>query len=366
MLDVGTSHPFPFQVGMFGHLVNCEFYAIEHRLWEGSPTIVCTHQQSGAEFKIFISALDIEADVWPYEGNFFDLVIFTEVLEHLSANPLYVMREIYRCTKPDGLICLSTPNVACFESVAAILQSRSPYTFGAYSPEFGSAGHHNREFVPAEVEVLGAFSGFAKQELTTLDVYGYRFDLTETIQLLRARNQAENRGQVIFYIGSRVNNARLCGYPPQLYLRRPLMKRPLQVGIPMPLPDGRTIGVSKGEGYPLCFIDYVNGSPLSDRPIRVAVADELIIEGWAVDQSAGTKAAGVDCVIDGLPYRGHYFVARNDVAEDRGVPDYFESGFQCSMPAGCLTPGEHSLSLRVVSADRSCYYETSLLRVMVE
>jgi 2-polyprenyl-3-methyl-5-hydroxy-6-metoxy-1,4-benzoquinol methylase len=53
--------------------------------------------------------LDISSDAFPYENNFFDYVIFTEVIEHL-AFPDHTIQEIYRVLKPGGKLLISTHN----------------------------------------------------------------------------------------------------------------------------------------------------------------------------------------------------------------------------------------------------------------
>lgn len=40
----------------------------------------------------------------------FDLVLFTEVVEHITFNPVAMWREIHRVTKPGGRIVVTTPN----------------------------------------------------------------------------------------------------------------------------------------------------------------------------------------------------------------------------------------------------------------
>lgn len=50
----------------------------------------------------------IELDVLP--NSIVDVVLFTEIIEHLTFNPVAFWRQIYRLMKPGGRIILSTPN----------------------------------------------------------------------------------------------------------------------------------------------------------------------------------------------------------------------------------------------------------------
>ena len=47
----------------------------------------------------------------PYQNNFFDDIIFVEVIEHLE-NPHHIIGEIGRILKPGGKLILTTPNIA--------------------------------------------------------------------------------------------------------------------------------------------------------------------------------------------------------------------------------------------------------------
>lgn len=56
---------------------------------------------------------DIVADVLhlPFKNNIFNLVYFTDVIEHLPENSeINALNEIYRVLKPNGYLILTTPN----------------------------------------------------------------------------------------------------------------------------------------------------------------------------------------------------------------------------------------------------------------
>lgn len=65
--------------------------------------------------------VNIEQDTFPYPDNFFDVVLFCEVIEHLLIDPIHAIREIKRVLKENGILILSTPNVARLENVARLL-----------------------------------------------------------------------------------------------------------------------------------------------------------------------------------------------------------------------------------------------------
>ena len=56
---------------------------------------------------------DIIADALnlPFKSNTFDLVYFTDIIEHLPKNTeIHALMEIYRVLKPGGVLILTTPN----------------------------------------------------------------------------------------------------------------------------------------------------------------------------------------------------------------------------------------------------------------
>lgn len=54
--------------------------------------------------------LDFEKDRLPFQDEEANVVVITEVIEHL-ANPVNILKEIKRILKPSGIMVISTPNV---------------------------------------------------------------------------------------------------------------------------------------------------------------------------------------------------------------------------------------------------------------
>lgn len=57
--------------------------------------------------------------------NSFDVVILAEVIEHLRISPLRALLEIKRLLKPEGLLILTTPNIARLSNVLTLLAGRN-------------------------------------------------------------------------------------------------------------------------------------------------------------------------------------------------------------------------------------------------
>ena len=84
-----------------------------------------------------------------------DVILFSEVIEHLSFNPLALWRTLYRLLKPGGVIVVTTPNYYALRG-----RAWQPLRFlGGRGGGIGveqilrtpSFGHHWREFAPAEL-----------------------------------------------------------------------------------------------------------------------------------------------------------------------------------------------------------------------
>jgi hypothetical protein len=128
------------------------------------------------------------------------------------------------------------------------------------------------------------------------------------------------------------------------YLRMP----PLP---PVPL-DAVTPQLRRLDGMPAFFIDAINdGRAKNDQAIT---AGELTAIGWALD--GRRPAQGVEIMIGGIPYPASYGFERPDVA-DTFKCSCTQSGFRADFSVERLSPGSHTVSVRVISADGASYTE---------
>jgi len=140
---------------------------------------------------------NVEEDLFPYEDDKFDLVIFAEIIEHLLNDPCRVLREIKRVLKPGGTLILTTPNVARLENLARLISGSNIYD--PYSG-YGPYGRHNREYNRHELEQLLKFEGFSPTMSFTADVHLNQaenyFSVKKIANFLRSREN--DLGQYIF------------------------------------------------------------------------------------------------------------------------------------------------------------------------
>lgn len=150
---------------------------------------------------------DAENTSFPFPDASFDVVFFCEILEHMTHDPLAVIREINRVLRPGGHLILTTPNVGRVETVARVILGDNPYShYSGYGPH----GRHNREYTPLEVDQLLRYAGFAIEELTTADSHPprphHRLVAAKTRGIGRAR--AQELGQYVFVRARRVDGGR--------------------------------------------------------------------------------------------------------------------------------------------------------------
>jgi ubiquinone/menaquinone biosynthesis C-methylase UbiE len=62
-----------------------------------------------------VDTCNLNTDPLPYADNSFDLVTFTEVIEHVEHHQ-DVLREIHRVLRPDGYLIVTTPNILNIKS----------------------------------------------------------------------------------------------------------------------------------------------------------------------------------------------------------------------------------------------------------
>lgn len=97
-------------------------------------------------------------DKTPYEDQIFDVIVASEVIEHLE-NPRFVVREWFRLLKPGGWLFFSTPNNESLRSILALLFRGHYQAFGneSYPAHITAILHKDIERIVKETgfELLG-------------------------------------------------------------------------------------------------------------------------------------------------------------------------------------------------------------------
>lgn len=97
-----------------------------------------------------VKVCDLENDPIPFEPDQFDLVIFTEVFEHLHSSPQKVVAEIKRVLKPGGYLIFTTPNVLRFQNIINLIVGKNIY-FPLFQLDQPLNFRHHREYTRQEI-----------------------------------------------------------------------------------------------------------------------------------------------------------------------------------------------------------------------
>jgi SAM-dependent methyltransferase len=142
VLDVGC---FPYHMGAAMDLLGYQVFGISSR-----------HESVNHER---VSVLDIETDPFPWPDDFFDLILFGELLEHLVHSPVPPLNEMKRVLRPDGHLVLTTPNLASARQRLLLLKGKTiMFPVDLYFAEGGRGVNplyrHNREYTLSDLRTL--------------------------------------------------------------------------------------------------------------------------------------------------------------------------------------------------------------------
>jgi SAM-dependent methyltransferase len=131
--------------------------------------------------------INIEKETLPFPDKYFDVVIYGEVLEHLTENPIYSLYNIYRVLKDDGILIISTPNVFRYQNLKKILIDKKISIYDPYS-SYGIYGRHNREYSMYEIQDILERTGFSiinKKTLYAKDKKGFNKIFSKLIEFFQ-------------------------------------------------------------------------------------------------------------------------------------------------------------------------------------
>ncbi len=153
--------------------------AFPQRLLEGGYQVVANDIDQAAwclsGVEKFCIDLNSPFDVSVF-GGAFDLVVAMEVIEHLQ-NPIKLLEDCRRLTKPGGHLLLSTPNILDADSRLAFLRKGTFYHFSPQS--YFATGHRTilprwlleLLFAEAQLEVVECrYGGRHRDDLAPLDI----------------------------------------------------------------------------------------------------------------------------------------------------------------------------------------------------
>jgi SAM-dependent methyltransferase len=149
---------------------------------------------------------NVEKDRFPYLKDSYDLVLFCEIIEHLTIDPVHTLVEINRLLRKGGYLIITTPNVLRYENVLKLIIGKNIHDH--YSG-YGAYGRHNREYTPRELRDLVEGLGFEVVKLYTrvtgsINITGISIKrFRRFIQIMTPNN----RGSNIFLLARKVSDA---------------------------------------------------------------------------------------------------------------------------------------------------------------
>ncbi|MCK9476393.1 MAG: class I SAM-dependent methyltransferase [Candidatus Muirbacterium halophilum] len=150
------------------------------------------------KFEFVYKNINIEKDELDYKEKF-DVILFCEVIEHLSNDPYKALINIKKNLRKDGYLILTTPNIARLENIIKIISGSNIYD--PYSG-YGAYGRHNREYSLKEIILFLEVFGFEIDIAFTQDVHNFesREIIGSDIDLINKilKNRSADLGQYIF------------------------------------------------------------------------------------------------------------------------------------------------------------------------
>lgn len=114
LLDIG---PTPFTIFIKKNFPEYEVWALDR-----TNLLEDRFKKAGIQLKV----CDLDNISIPFEDEYFDVVIFTEALEHIFAPPTSVLTEVKRIMRPSGKLILSVPNIAALSKRIRLLFGITP------------------------------------------------------------------------------------------------------------------------------------------------------------------------------------------------------------------------------------------------
>jgi ubiquinone/menaquinone biosynthesis C-methylase UbiE len=133
--------------------------------------------------EVFVYRVDLETQHLPVEDETFDYVLCCEVIEHMELDPMFMMSEINRVLKPQGILIMTTPNITSSRAMWKMLRGMEPYFYMQYrrTPKLY---RHNYEYsVPGLRSVVKA-AGFSSSLVWSED--SFEDPVTEDVGKLRS------------------------------------------------------------------------------------------------------------------------------------------------------------------------------------
>ena len=133
VLDIGAGHGTDLFIAKKIN-PDCKMHALEYY----QPNIKSLEEQG-----VQVNSIDLEKEKFPYENNYFDIVIANQILEH-TKELFWIFHEISRVLKEGGKLIIGVPNLASMHNRLLLL-------FGHHPSPIKTATAHIRGFTKRDL-----------------------------------------------------------------------------------------------------------------------------------------------------------------------------------------------------------------------
>ena len=158
----------------------------------------------GDSLEVDCYSIDLESEPLPAKDETFDFVICSEVVEHLDVDPMYMMSEINRVLKTNGILILTTPNSCSALSIWKILRGYEPYFYMQYQKD-RNPYRHNYEYSSRSLIALLTASGFSGKVWTEDSFEDRPYDDTIKLRQIGYALDDGSLGDNIFSVSKKVS-----------------------------------------------------------------------------------------------------------------------------------------------------------------
>ena len=127
--------------------------------------------------------LSYKVEQWPNYPNYFDLIVFSETIEHLHTTPVFSLLLFHYLLKHNGILIITTPNATSFFKRYKMLNGVNPFEQIRYYE--GNPGHF-REYTKKELLQMIDICNFESLECSYISFSGRKlqkpFDILPSLR----------------------------------------------------------------------------------------------------------------------------------------------------------------------------------------
>jgi SAM-dependent methyltransferase len=133
------------------------------------PTAIDVHHEAYTKLGFVGLGVDLTASSLELPEAGFDIILSSEVIEHVPASPRSQLEKLVPALAPNGHVVVTTPNLASLRNIVKLIVGRpllldADMTFSEVGYE--NEGIHRREYAPVEIERAMHAVGLVPQKRT--------------------------------------------------------------------------------------------------------------------------------------------------------------------------------------------------------